>query len=284
MPRRSYGERVHGMKRFEWLGAAMLAAMVAAPAAGQGHEGHAPTGQTHGIAVADLVEIPLRVHGGQLTVPVETEDGSTLEFIVSTANMVTVFSKTGEARIGDSQLSVAGIPIPTDGSQTVDDSSLTIDDGTVIDGILGSNFLNQFDVLIDAPGGRLVLRKPGRSVQWDGMTLSDPIRLRLLHGVILTLDVELNGHTYPAMLDIGTSSVVVNERVKSEAALETDGVGTLTVGETTYPDLRVTVRDLPLFERFSPNGDGFVLVGAPLALDCAVSISYVRQELRTCVR
>ena len=89
--------------------------------------------------------------------------------------------------------------------------SLTAE-GTVLDGIIGSNFFNQFDVLFDAPGGRLVLRKPGRSVQWDGMTLSDPVRLRLLHGVILTLNVELNGHVYPAMLDIGTSSVVVNER------------------------------------------------------------------------
>ncbi|MCH7564761.1 MAG: hypothetical protein IH968_13165 [Gemmatimonadetes bacterium] len=268
------------MKRFKWLGAVLLAVMVAAPVVGQGHGRHAPAGHV----VPDLVEIPLRVHGGQLTVQVEIEDGSTLEFIVSTANMVTVFSKKGEARVGDSQLSVAGLPVSTYGSQTVDDSSLTTDDGTVIDGILGSNFLNQFDVLIDAPGGRLVLRKPGREVEWDGVTLSDPVRLRLLHGVILTLDVELNGHAYPAMLDIGTSSVVVNERVKTEASLEDDGVATLKVGNTTHTELPVQVRDLPLFERFSPNGDGFVLVGAPLALDCAVSISYVRQELRTCVR
>lgn len=305
MPRRRYEKGVQGMKALAWGGATILAGLVVTLAAARIHGGPIHEGATHpgpihaapdhaGPAqeepehadnmLTEPVEIPLRAHGGRLTVPVETEDGRTLEFIVSTANMVTVFSKTGEARVGDSQLSVAGIPIPTVGSHTVDDSSLTADDGTVIDGILGSNFLSQFDVLFDAPGGRLVLRKPGRVVAWDGVTLSDPVRLRLLHGVILTLDVELNGHAYPAMLDIGTSSVVVNERVKTEASLEDDGFATLKVGNTTHTELPVQVRDLPLFERFSPNGDGFVLVGAPLALDCVVSISYVRQELRTCVR
>ena len=293
------------MKALAWGGAAIVAALVVTLAAarihgGPIHEGAIHPGPIHAAAdhagadqgepehagqmLTEPVEIPLRIKSGRLTVPVETEDGSTLEFIVSTANMVTVFSKTGEARVGDSQLSVAGLAVSTYGSQTVDDSSLTADDGTVIDGIIGSNFLNQFDVLIDAPGGRLVLRKPGRQVEWDGVTLSDPVRVRLLHGVILTLDVELNGHAYPAMLDIGTSSVVVNERVKTEALFEGDGVGTLKVGNTTHSDLQVSVQDLPLFERFSPNGDGFVLVGAPLAYDCAVSISYVRQEIRTCVR
>lgn len=292
------------MTRFGWLGIAMMVAVGAALGAARMHGGqthgdqiHAdqvhgeqePAGPLHGEQepagqmLAESVEIPLRVHEGRLTVPVETEDGTTLEFIVSTANMVTVFSETGKDRVGDSKISVAGLPVSTKGSQTVADSDLT-DGGTVFDGIIGSSFLNQFDVLIDAPGGRLVLKTPGRWVEWDGLTLSDPIRVHLLHGAILTLDVELNGQTYPAMLDIGTSSLVVNERVKTEALLENDRSGTLKVGTTTHEDLPVRVLDLPLFHRFSPNGDGFVLVGAPLAYDCAVSISYVRQELRTCVR
>ncbi len=292
------------MTRFGWFGIGILVAVGAALGAARMHGGQIHAGQIHadqihpdqvqtvpvhgeqepaGQMLTESVEIPLRVHEGRLTVPVETEDGTTLEFIVSTANMVTVFSETGKARVGDSRISVAGLPISTKGSQTVADSDLT-DGGTVFDGIIGSTFLNRFDVLIDAPGGRLVLKAPGRWVEWDGLTLSDPIRVRLLHGAILTLDVELNGQTYPAMLDIGTSTVVVNERVKTEASLADDGIGTLKVGATTHEDLPVRVLDLPLFHRFSPNGDGFVLVGAPLALDCVVSISYVRQELRTCVR
>ncbi len=272
------------MKRFEWLGAAMLAAMVAVPVVGQDHGGHAPAEQDHGHVMGDMVEVPLRTHEGRLTVPVETDDGTTLEFIVSTGNSVTVFSKSGEARVGDSQIFLAGLPISTEGSQTVDDSSLTMDDGTVIDGILGARFFTQFDVLVDAPSGRLVLRKPGRAVEWDGVTLSEPVRIRLLHGAIITFNVELNGHTYPAMLDTGAASVVVNERVKTEASLDDEGMATLKVGGTTLTERRTVVRDLPLFESFSPNGDGFVLVGAPLALDCVISISYVRQQLRTCVR
>jgi hypothetical protein len=36
--------------------------------------------------------------------------------------------------------------------------------------------------------------------------------------------------------------------------------------------------------RFVPDGTGFVLVGAPLAYDCAIALSWVQREIRTCVR
>ena len=144
--------------------------------------------------------------------------------------------------------------------------------------------LSQFDMLIDVPGERLVLRPIGRLVSWDGMTLSDPIRLRVLHGFILSLDVELNGTEYPAMLDVGTAALVVNEPVKSQAHLSEDDVATLTLGNTSLPGLPVRTRDLDMFRMWDPNSEGFVLVGAPVAYDCAISVSWVRQEMRTCLR
>lgn len=253
----------------KYFGLAVLAAVVAAPAAAQ----------THG---RETVEIPLRVHGGKMIVPVETPDGTQLEFIVST--YMTLFSETGAKRIaGQTGLTLGGVPVVTEDAQTVDDAHFTVA-GKVFDGIIGSQTLNQFDVLFDAPGGRLVLKPIGRSVEWDGMTLSDPVPLRLYHGMVIGLDIELNGRDYPAMLDVGMGAFAVNERVVTEASIEGDRIGTFQVGGATYSDLPVRVLPQESFGQWSPNGEGFVYVGAPIALDCAVSVSYVHQELRTCVR
>ncbi len=251
------------------FGLAVLAAVMAAPAAAQ----------THG---PKIVEIPLRVHGGKMIVPVEAPDGTQLEFIVST--YMTLLSETGAKRIGgQTGLTLGGVPVSTEDARIVADADLTVA-GKVFDGVVGSQTLNQFDVLFDAPGGRLVLKTIGRSVEWEGMMMSDPVPLRIYHGLVIGLDVQLNGTEYGAMLDVGMGSLAVNERVRTEASIEGDRVSTLQVGGTTYSDLSVRVLDDAAFGQWSPNGEGFVFVGAPIAIDCAISVSYVHQELRTCVR
>ncbi len=251
------------------VGMAVLAAVVAAPAAAQMHG-------------PKTVEIPLRVYGGRMIVPVETPDGTQLEFIVST--YMTMLSETGAKRIaGQTGLTLGGVPVVTEDAQTVDDAHFTVA-GKVFDGIVGSQTLNQFDVLFDAPGGRLVLKAFGRSVEWEGMTLSDPVPLRIYHGMVLGFDVELNGRAYGAMLDVGMGELAVNDRVVTEASIEGDRVSTLQVGGSTFSDLPVRVLDDAAFGQWTPNGEGFVYVGAPIAVDCAISVSYVHQELRTCVR
>lgn len=230
------------------------------------------------------VEIPLRMHAGRLVVPVEAPDGERMEFLLSTGNAVTVFSQSVAARFGNApSLELGGVPIPTDGSRTIPDASLTFD-GKAFGGIVGPTALNEFDVLIDVPGQRLVLKPFGTAVAWEGVTLSDPIRLRVYHGVVLALDVEFNGRPYGAMLDIGTPTLVVNDRVQRETQINQADTGTLGIGGTTHANVPVRVLDLDVFHRFVPNGDGFVLVGAAIARECAISISWIHRELRTCVR
>ena len=248
----------------------MLLVVAAGPAAAQ-HGRHA-------------VEIPLRVHGGALVVPVDAPDGTQLEFLVGMGSLVTVLSETGAKQIGEQTgLTLGGVPFDTDSVPTGSDADFTIE-GTVFAGLVASNTLNQFDVLFDVPGGRLVLQAPGRSVSWAGMSLSEPVRLRLYHGAIISFDLKLNGEAYPAMLDLGLRSLIANEEAGAEAAVQGDRVETLTIGGTTYTDLPVRVEDTPITQRFTRTGGGFVLVGAPIAWDCALSVSYVHQELRTCVR
>ncbi len=242
--------------------------------------GSSAVAQTH---VGERVEVPLRVHGGRLLVPVEAPDGSKFEFVLSTGTP-TAFSESTAAHLGDpAALTMGGVPILTDGAGTLPDKDLIVD-GMVIDGMIGPNTLNQFDVLVDVPGGRLVLKPIGRSVAWEGMAMSDPIRVRVLHGMLMGMDVEFNGKEYAAMLDFGMGTLVVNEPVRAQTKIAVEDKGTLKVGGRTFSDLPVRTLDLPLFEGWDPDGDGFVVVGAPLAYDCAISLSWVHREIRTCVR
>ena len=252
--------------------AAIALVLAATPAAGQSRGN------------ADPIVVPLRVHAGQFLVPVRAPDGTEFEFLLSTGNTTTVLSRSAAARLGgQTALMMGTVSVPMEGKATISDAELTVE-GEVNDGIIGSNTLNRYDVLIDAPGGRLVLKPVGRSVSWEGMTLSEPVKLRVFHGLVLGLDVALEGVTFGAMLDVGTRTLVINQAGATKAKVAAEDAVTLRVGNTTLSGLPVRVIDLPLFHQADPDGAGFVLVGAPLARDCAISLSWLHQEMRTCVR
>lgn len=230
------------------------------------------------------VEVPLRVAGGHLLVPVDIGQAEPMDFILSNGSGLLVLSETAAAHLGDApELSLGGLPIPTEGFVTAADDRFQVD-GKTVGGLIAGNMLNQFDVLVDAPGGRLVLKPIGREVAWEGVTLSDPMPMRVYHGIALSFEVEVDGEQYPATLDLGASSLVANAGLQGKVGLEDEDAVTLTIGGTTFADMPIRVRDLEIFARWDPEGAGFVLVGAPVAYDCAISISYVHQELRTCVR
>ena len=217
-----------------------------------------------------------------MVIPGTAVDGADLSFLVSTGSSVTVLSESGAARIGDGGATIGGIAVAMGNAVTVPDADLTVE-GRVMDGLVSTSTLRDFDVLFDAPGGRLVLKPLGREVSWPGVTLSEPMPLRVYHGVVLSLDVEVDGNPYPAMLELGAPALLVNEAVMAETGVA-DGRAALTVGTVTLPGLPMEVSDNPVLQRFSPNGDGFVIVGAPLVQGCAVAVSWVHREVRTCVR
>ena len=84
--------------------------------------------------------------------------------------------------------------------------------------------------------------------------------------------------------DIGTQTTVVNEGVARALTLDAEDTATLRIGDTDFPGVRVQVEDLEVLRRFDPDGKGFMIVGAAIARDCAISISWIHRELRTCVR
>lgn len=248
---------------------AMATFVAAAPLAGQSV---APT------------EVPLRVEDGRLLVPVDIGHGVEADFVLSTGNAVTVLSEAfaqrhdtdGPFRLGDIEVNLAN-------AATIPHEQLA-PGGEMIAGIIGANSLNRYDILVDAPAGRLVLKPSTRAVTWDGVALSAPIRLRVYHGVVLGLDVVVNGQPYPAMLDTGTGSLLMNRGAGTALGVADEGEVSLTLGSASMARLPARVADLPILDRFDPDGAGFVIVGAPIAWDCAVAISWMHRELRTCVR
>ena len=231
---------------------------------------------------AEPIEIPLRVEDGRLIVPVEASDGAQLQFIVGTS--YTVLSESGAARVGDQpSLTMGGVAVRTDAVPAFPDEELTVA-GKVMDGMVGSSTLNKFDVLIDVPQGRLLLKPIGRSVEWAGVTLSQPVPVRVMHALLFGLDVEFEGKAYGATLELNRPTLVVSQPVKEQTGIDDDDVGTLRLGYASFADTPAEVRDLLLFSAWDPSRKGFVVVGAPITFDCAISLSWVHREIRTCVR
>ncbi len=229
------------------------------------------------------IEVPVHIEDGRLMVPVEGPDGTTYHFMLTTSTP-TVLSESTAAKLGASPgLTLGGVEVRTDGMQTLPDDRLTVG-GKPLAGMVGPGTLNQFDVLIDAPGGRLVMKPVGRRVAWEGMELTRPVRVRVLHGMLIAFDTELSGRATMATMDITMSALMVNAPVTKDLGIADEGAADLTIGGSTQKALPVKLSDHPAFPRWDPEDAGFVMVGAPAVADCALSISWVHQEIRTCVR
>jgi predicted aspartyl protease len=274
----------------------------------------------------EVHEVPLRAEGGWLVVPVVTPTGDTLSFIVDTAAGVTVLGASGaEAMAAEPsgkatvtgasgpmevkivrapELAVGDLSIRATERVVIDDDAITSDDRIVFHGILGIDFLRSFDVLIDAPGGRMLLRQPGgEGSDWPGLALDEPVKISFVMGSFIRIDVEVNGLPVRSILDTGARDIVLNRaaanavsvrRTSEPAPIPHRGIGaeevigynalvkTLTFGQVLRPDVEVTVADLPVFGLF--GAEQVVLLGSPLFRECALAISYRQAEHRTCLR
>ncbi|MEM7414567.1 MAG: hypothetical protein AAF389_03660 [Gemmatimonadota bacterium] len=253
-----------------WVAAAVVSsAVVVTPSAAQD---------------AESMEIPMRIEDDRILVPVEIGHGVEVDFILSTGNAVTVLNQAFIDNHGaDGDFWLGDVELNMDHYATVSNAELNPDGGMIV-GIVGANTLNEFDLLIDPLNDRVVLQTVGRAVEWDGVELGDPTRLRVYHGIMLGLDVDLVGRSFPAMIDTGTGRVVGSPAVGDALGIPLGEQGSSTIewasGEAT--DVRVHIRDLSLFDRWDPEGKGFLILGSSLAYDCALSISWLHREMRRC--
>jgi hypothetical protein len=110
------------------------------------------------------------------------------------------------------------------------------------------------------------------------------VRVRVLHGIVLSFDIELDGRPYPATIDLGTPIVIANPAVQAETGIADEDTATITLGGATLRDVPVEVIDIESLRRWVPDGGGFVLLGAPITYDCPLSLSWAHAELRSCAR
>jgi len=261
-------------------GSAWAILLTAWAATGLSAQAHVP-GVGHGPS---SFEAPLRLEGGRMIVEVRTAEGEPLDFAVSVGNGALVLTESTVARLGRApSLTLGGVPVVTEGVHTYPDESLATG-STRVAGMIGANTLSRYDVLFDAPGGRMLLAEPARSVSWPGYTLSEPVPLRVFHGIVLSLDVVANDGEYPAGLDLGSRSMLVNDALATAEGLETRDELTLRLGASAFPGMPTETTDHPMFERWDPSGRGFLYLGSAIAEGCPISVSWVHRELRTCVR
>lgn len=230
--------------------------------------------------VADPIEIPLRMEEGRMLITAQAADGSDFELVLGLG--MPVLTESARARLGArGQLTLGGVPVEGEETQVVPDASLATGSSTP-DGVLGGATINGFDVLVDVPGGRLVLKPVGRSVRWDGVSLSSPVPLTVFHDLLLRVDVNAGGRVVGGLLDLANPGLEVNEGLRAVTA---DGtLASFRMGYAGWTDLPVEVKDTQTLRAWDRNGEGFVVVGAAIAEECAIAISWRHSELRTCMR
>lgn len=237
---------------------------------------------TH-AAGADVI-VPLEVDGsGRLVVPVIADDGRAFTFAVSTAVPTSMVARSiGGDEPGNLGLRLEGSDQPLPNVQTASDDAFAVD-GRAVDGFVGLSTLGDVDVLLDAPGARMVLRPIARDIEWSGVDLGPPNRLQVFHGVAVRLEVEVEGRAYGATLDLGHPRNVMNPPAAHTTGVAPDGLGTVDFAGTTR-SLVFEVADTPILSRWDPDGVGFVAFGAAIAADCALALSWFHQEMRMCAR
>lgn len=246
-------------------------------------------GMAGGVAGQDrptgATEVPLRVEEGRLLVTLQTASGEPLDFVLGAAG--SLVSSWGAEQLG-SELegaTLGDLPISLAGAQVVPDRSLLLDgpfEGRIA-GVLGGQSLMDYDILIDAPGRRLLLQRPGRFVAWEGVELTGAVGLQILHDYLIRTDVEVNGEIFSAHLDLSPATMIVSSVVRDRAGVH-DGRADFRMGYAAFPDRPAEYLDLPALRAWGGDDAGVVFVGAPVAYDCAIAISWTHAEMRTCVR
>ncbi len=273
-----------------------------------------------------LAEVPIEVDGKWLLVPVEAR-GRTYRFILDTGATTGAISRSlarqlGLKTVAEAKLSGASgqarVPVVTTkmlrlgdaraGSwekYVLDDEVLADGDDRRFDGIIGSDLLKYYDVLIHAPARALRLYKRGTTDEDSGPVVGpdDALPFERVRRGIIRFEVTVNGSAVDAVLDSGSPALLLNPIAAAETGVtvteepvseQARGVGSkevptygariasLGVGRVSLENLNGEVADLPIFGRLGLGDRAAMLLGSPFLLRCPLLISWSARELRFC--
>lgn len=302
------GGKQNDMKALRWLCVSLLAGCTAAPPPGP-----------QACDVSKAAEIPITFERGFVSAPAMIEQqpvrllidtGSEVSLVTPSAMAVlhldpdmhkrTTIQATGGAITTQNallpSLSVGGMemldqtaavgPLPARQSEVVNAS-----------GLLGADWLSDFDVELDLPHRRIALYRvtgcSGDYVPWQGQKTSVFAQV-YRHGLVI-LPAELDGHPIAAMLDSGASHSILTEAAAtrigigpSALALDSSGTsigidgarltthrhrfGRLQIGDASYANPLISVSTL-----HHPVAD--MLLGADWLRRNRVWISYATRRV-----
>lgn len=230
-------------------------------------------------------EVPLRVEDGRLMVQVETPGGEAMDFVLGLGSTrlsdyaVRTLGDERSVMLGDVELSLAGATESGDAAVFYDGTPA----GTTIGGVLGGQSLAAYDILIDAPAGRLLLKRVGRTMRWDGIELTSAAQLQVLHDYLIRTQVEVNGALYFSHLELSSATMLVSGVVARGAAVDGQQAD-FRMGYASFPARPTSASDHPYLGGWGGDDVGVVFVGAPVAYDCQIAISWAHAQMRTCPR
>lgn len=275
-----------------------------------------------------LAEVPIEVDGRWLIVPVEAR-GRIYRFILDTGATTGAITRslalqlglraTAEAKLsgasGQARVPVVSTKMLRLGDvragnwekYVLEDAVLADGDDHRFDGIVGSDLLKYYDVLIDAPGRALRLYKRGTTNEDSGPVVGpeDAVSFKRVRRGIIRLEVLVNGSVVDAVLDSGSPALLLNAAAADATGVtvseepvseQSRGIGSeevptygaqiasISVGRTSLEVLDGEVADLPIFGRLGLDDRPAMLLGSPLLLRCPVLISWSERELRFCRR
>lgn len=238
-----------------------VAAGCAAPVAGQ----------------ADPIELPLRIQDGRILVLAEHPHGGAYEFVLGLGMNALTHSASAELGQAASAMMLGGIRVDLEGAQKVDASTLG---GAA--GVIGGEALHRYDILIDVPGGRVLLKLAGRAVRWPEVRLSSPVSTRVFHDALMRIDTEVDGRVVGGLMDFVQPQLGLNAPLR-DAVSNGGTVAQFRMGYGSWADVPAAVVDSPVFRSWDPEGNGFVIVGAAVAHECLFAVSWTHAEVRTCL-
>ena len=273
-----------------------------------------------------LTEVPIEVDGKWLIVPVEAR-GRIYRFILDTGATTGAIARSlalqlGLQAVAEAKLSGASgqarVPVVTTKmlrlgavragnweKYVLADEVLADGEDHQFDGIIGSDLLKYYDVLIDAPGRTLRLYKRGTTHEDSGPVVGrdDAVPFERVRRGIIRFEVLVNGSPVDAVLDSGSPALLLNPTAADATSVtvteeplseQSRGIGServatygariasIEIGRTTLEALDGEVADLPIFGRLGLDDRPAMLLGSPFLLRCPLLISWSERELRFC--
>ncbi len=314
--------------RWKYTVAVAVVAAVTVSRAAPGQDFRAAEGvESFSALEGELVsEVPIEVEDRWLVVPVEGH-GQAFRFIMDTGATTGAVSKSVARRLGLEPVAAAKLSGASGQARAhvvstrvlrlgaaragerekyvLDDEVLADGDERRFDGIVGSDLLKYYDVLIDAPAGVLRVYRRGTTDSNSGGVVgpSQAVPFERVRRGIIRLEVEVNGSVVDAVLDSGSPALILNAAAAEAANLQVSehpvseqvrGLGSekvstfearidsIRVGPTVLRSLPGEVADLPIFGRLGLDDRPAMLLGSPVLLRCAVLISWRDRTLRFC--